>query len=89
MSLIQKVDDSGRIVIPKDIRNYSDIKLEDPIKMSIDGDKLIIEKHKPANACMITGEISTENLSLVNGQITLSKEAAKQVIHEIELTLSD
>ena len=44
--IIRRVDDLGRIVIPRDIRRILCIKQSDPMKFFIDGEDIIIRKYK-------------------------------------------
>ena len=43
--IIRRIDDLGRIVIPRAIREQVGIKEGDPIEIIVDGDKLYLEKY--------------------------------------------
>lgn len=45
--IIRRVDDLGRIVIPKEIRRQMNIKDGDPMELLIDGDSVIFRKYFP------------------------------------------
>ena len=45
--IIRRVDDLGRIVIPKEIRRTLCIKEGDPLELSLDGNKIIFELYFP------------------------------------------
>lgn len=49
LPIIRKIDDLGRITIPKDIRNELRLYPNDLIKIEIKEEKLIISKEKPSN----------------------------------------
>ncbi len=42
--IIRKLDELGRVVIPKEIRNKLDIEEKDPIEIYIDGNSIILKK---------------------------------------------
>lgn len=46
--IIRRIDDLGRIVIPKEIRRILDIDVGDPLELSLDGDKVVFERYLPA-----------------------------------------
>ena len=43
--IIRRIDDLGRIAIPKDIRRQLGIAEGDPLEIVLDGDKLYLEKY--------------------------------------------
>ena len=47
--IVRRIDDLGRIVIPKDIRKTMGIKDGDPFEIFIDGDSIIYKPFKPFN----------------------------------------
>lgn len=42
--IIRKLDELGRVVIPKEIRNKLDIEEKDPIEIYIEGNSIILKK---------------------------------------------
>lgn len=42
--IIRKLDELGRVVIPKEIRNKLDIEEKDPIEIYLDGNSIILKK---------------------------------------------
>ncbi len=42
--IVRKLDELGRVVIPKEIRNKLDIEEKDPIEIFIDGNVVILKK---------------------------------------------
>lgn len=83
--MVRKVDELGRLVIPKELRRTLGIENGDPVEIFIDGDQIILKKYKPNMACAVTGEVSDDNLVLLGGKLVLSLEGAKKLINEIEL----
>lgn len=45
--IVRNIDELGRIVIPKEIRNKMDIASSDPIEIYVDADKIILTKYHP------------------------------------------
>lgn len=51
--IVRRVDDLGRIVIPKELRNTFDINVRDALEIYTDSDKIILKKYSPA--CIFCG----------------------------------
>lgn len=83
--MVRKVDELGRITLPKELRRMLGIENGDPAEIFIDGDKVILKKYKPNMACAVTGEVSDDNLVLLDGKLVLSLNEAKKLVTEIEL----
>ena len=62
--IIRKVDELGRIVLPKEMRTTFDIKERDPIEIFVDGDNIILKKYNPT--CIFCG--NSENIYLYAGK---------------------
>ena len=45
--IIRRIDDLGRIVIPKDIRYRLGIKVGDPLELSVENNKVCFERYLP------------------------------------------
>ena len=43
--VIRRVDELGRVVIPKEIRNGLEIEEKDPLEIYVEGEKIILKKH--------------------------------------------
>ncbi|GLV67555.1 transition state regulator Abh [Bacillus mycoides] len=80
----RKVDDLGRVVIPKELRNTLGIKEKSPLEIFVEGEDIVLQKYQPGGVCALTGEVSNCNISLANGKITLSPEGAELLIKEVE-----
>ncbi len=46
--IVRKVDDLGRGVLPKELRDTMDIDVKDPLEFYVDGDKIILSKYQPS-----------------------------------------
>ncbi|CDN39467.1 AbrB family transcriptional regulator [Bacillus thuringiensis] len=82
--IVRKVDELGRIVIPKEMRDTLDIHKKDPLEIFVEGESIILQKYKSYGTCPITGEISSQNIKLADGKLTLSPQGAKQLLEELE-----
>lgn len=52
--VVRKVDELGRIVIPKELRRTLDIEEKDALEIFVDGGKVVLRKYEPA--CIFCGE---------------------------------
>ncbi|MCH5470430.1 MULTISPECIES: AbrB/MazE/SpoVT family DNA-binding domain-containing protein [Bacillus] len=82
--IVRKVDELGRVVIPKELRNTLSIGYKSPLEIFVDNENIILKKYSVYNACQITGEVSERNITLANGKITLSPSGAEFLVVELE-----
>ncbi|PIC72667.1 transition state regulator Abh [Sporosarcina sp. P26b] len=82
--IVRKVDELGRVVIPIELRRTLGIEQKDALEIYVDDDKIILKKYLPNMTCSITGEVSDDNLRLIDGKLILSPEGAKQLMDEIQ-----
>lgn len=52
--IVRKVDELGRIVIPKELRRIFEIEEADPLEIYTEGEQIILKKYAPA--CIFCGE---------------------------------
>ena len=57
--IVRRVDDLGRIVIPMELRRTLGINVKDPLSISVENERIILEKYR--DACVICG--SQESIS--------------------------
>ncbi|PLR80930.1 AbrB family transcriptional regulator [Bacillus canaveralius] len=86
--IVRKVDELGRIVIPKELRNTFEIQERDPLEIFVDNEKIVLKKYSPYKACLITGEVSDQNFRLADGKIVLSPAAAEQLLNDLKEMLN-
>ena len=67
---IVKIDDVGRIVIPKTIRNVLQLK-DKLVELYVDGDKLIIKKYAPLGLCNKLIKNLCDKVAFLTGQICI------------------
>ncbi|MCP6680859.1 AbrB/MazE/SpoVT family DNA-binding domain-containing protein [Bacillus nakamurai] len=82
--IARKVDRLGRIVLPKELRDASGIEVNTLMEIFIRGEEIVLKKYAPYSRCVVTGEASERNLSLLHGQLCLSPECAWKVVRELE-----
>ncbi|MDY0088256.1 MAG: AbrB/MazE/SpoVT family DNA-binding domain-containing protein [Coriobacteriia bacterium] len=51
--IVRRIDDLGRIVIPMELRRTLGIHVKDPMAIMVEGDRIILQKHK--DVCAICG----------------------------------
>ncbi|MFL0197313.1 AbrB/MazE/SpoVT family DNA-binding domain-containing protein [Clostridium sp. WILCCON 0269] len=51
--IVRKVDQLGRVVLPKELRKRFDMPGGTPLEMGVNGDEIILGKYKPA--CVFCG----------------------------------
>lgn len=51
--IVRKIDDLGRIVLPKELRRTLGIEDKDPLEIFIEDNTIILKKYQPA--CMFCG----------------------------------
>lgn len=55
--IVRKVDELGRIVLPKELRNTLNIKEKDPLEIYVDeGRRIVLKKYEPA--CIFCGSMN-------------------------------
>lgn len=77
--MVRRLDDLGRVVIPKELRNVRDIKEGDPIEIYVDGDVICL---KPAvkKKCFVCG--TTEQLLEIDG-LHICQKCGYKIIDKI------
>lgn len=54
--IVRNIDDLGRVVVPKEMRNKMGIKNSDPVEIYVEGDKIILKKYQ--DSCLFCGSDS-------------------------------
>src|SRR6185312_2185230 len=83
LGIVRKVDQLGRIVIPKELRSTLKLSTGSPMEIFVEEDKIILRKYTINEACIVTGEITPENKEYSNGMY-LSPNGARLLLEEIE-----
>lgn len=82
--IVRKVDELGRVVIPIELRRTLGISEKDALEIYVDDDKIVLKKYKPNMTCVVTGDVSDDNIVLAGGKIVLSREGAEKLVAEIK-----
>ena len=53
--IVRRIDELGRIVLPKELRRTLGIEFKDPMEIYLEGEKIILKKHY--DACVFCGGI--------------------------------
>ncbi|WP_345805487.1 AbrB/MazE/SpoVT family DNA-binding domain-containing protein [Bacillus subtilis] len=80
--IVRKVDELGRIVLPKELRRILKINERDPIEIFVEDEKIVLRKYWQNETCIITGEVSDQNMTL-SGGIVLSPEGARILLEDL------
>lgn len=67
--MVRRVDELGRVVIPKEIRSKLDIEEKDPLEIYVEGSSIILKKFQ--TNCIFCG--STNNLVSYKDKLICSK----------------
>lgn len=51
--IVRQIDELGRIVLPKELRDILDIKIKDALEISLDANRIIIKKYE--KSCAVCG----------------------------------
>jgi len=60
---VRKIDELGRVVIPKEVRTDMDLEKRDPIEIFVDQDMIIIQKYYPA--CTFCGDKNKDESKII------------------------
>lgn len=74
----RKIDELGRIVLPIELRRSLGLEVKDPVEIFTEEDRIILRKYAASNACIVTGEVSDENI-MVAGK-WFSPEGIKKIL---------
>ena len=70
--IVRRIDDLGRIVIPKEIRKNFHIKESDPMEIFINGDgEIILKKYSPVGEMSSFAKQYTDSLAQASGHIAI------------------
>jgi transcriptional pleiotropic regulator of transition state genes len=73
--IIRRVDDMGRVVIPKELRKALNFNCEDSIEIYVKDDKIVLQKYKPG--CLFCDNIN-------DTIIYMGKHICKECLKEMD-----
>lgn len=74
----RKIDELGRIVLPIELRRSLGLEVKDPVEIFTEEDRIILRKYAASNACVVTGEVSDENIMVARKWF--SPEGIKKIL---------
>ncbi len=80
IGIVRKVDELGRIVIPKETREQLNIAIKDPLEIYTDDQTIILKKYQPG--CMFCGKIN--DLYEIKGK-SVCKSCIQEILEETEV----
>ena len=70
--IVRRIDDLGRVVIPKELRRTLGIKEMGPMEIFVDGEQIVLKKYAPG--CISCNCANLDNLKrLPNGKLICEK----------------
>ncbi len=77
--IVRKIDELGRLVLPKELRKTLQIAHEDPIEIYVEGESIILKKYQPC--CIFCG--NAENLVDFSSK-KICKDCAETIYEKAE-----
>lgn len=75
----KRINQLGRIVIPKEILEIFQLKEGDSVDIMHNEKQIIIEPHKQRYVCAVTGKVTDEAIRI--GEAWISKEGMKEIVN--------
>ena len=69
--IVRRIDELGRVVIPKEIRRTLRIKEGDPLEIFTDRDELTLKKYSPIATLEEFSESTAKSLNLLSGKLSV------------------
>lgn len=86
--IVRKVDDLGRVVIPKVLRRTMQIADGDPVEIFVTGEEIILRKYQPVEGCTLCGSIADDYLELGTAA-RICPECARLIKARLEASLNE
>ena len=77
--IVRKIDDLGRMVIPKELRETMDINKKDPMEIFVDNNTIILKKYEPG--CLFCGNI--ENTVQFKDKV-ICKSCLNEMVEDVQ-----
>lgn len=81
--VVRKIDELGRIVIPKEVRNKLEIDIKDSVEIYVEGNCILLKKYEPG--CIFCG--NSRNLNTYKSKL-ICKNCMEQIL-EIKDEIED
>lgn len=60
--IVRGIDALGRIVLPKELRTSMHLDTDTKLEIFVDGDSIVLKKHRPAGSCDFCGEVDESSV---------------------------
>ena len=74
----KRINNSGRIVIPKEILEMFELQEGDLVDVTHNDRQIILEPHRQRYVCAVTGKVADEAIRI--GEAWISKEGLRQIV---------
>lgn len=64
MGIVRKLDQLGRIVLPKELRDNLEFEENQPLEIFVKGDLIVLKKHKPGCHCCGSYKVEAKVLGI-------------------------
>lgn len=82
IGIVRRIDDLGRITLPRELRRTMGIEVKDPVEIYTDDDVIVLKKYEPkVKECVLCH--SSSHLIEVNGS-TICLVCAHRVIKTVQ-----
>ncbi len=75
VGMVRPVDELGRIVLPKELRNTLGIKTKDSLEIYVDEESIVLKKYEPA--CIFCGNVKDH---VIYGGKNICKDCIKKLM---------
>ncbi|MBJ8025852.1 AbrB/MazE/SpoVT family DNA-binding domain-containing protein [Bacillus cereus] len=80
--MIRRVDDLGRVVLPKEMRRTLDLVPNTSVELFVQDGNVHLTKQE--RTCFVTGNISEDHMEFYDGRLILSPEGAKDLMKTLQ-----
>lgn len=56
--IVRRIDDLGRVVLPKELRRVFNINTGDAVEIFVTGDEIVLRKYVPSTGCFYCGTVA-------------------------------
>lgn len=75
--IVRKIDELGRVVIPKELRRTFGINSGDPVEIFVTGEEIVLRKYVPPTGCTFCNTVADRYAEL--GQHRICPECARLI----------
>lgn len=82
--IVRRIDDLGRVVIPKELRRTMKLEDGDPLEIYVTGEEIVLKKYQPAGGCSLCGGLADRYLELSQDK-RICAECGQKIIDKARL----